>query len=220
METVTQKIEVQVHSRFNRLLATLILFIVLPPFLIDLEYLKYFILALLIFVVIGSTLVLFHNTKRRIISIAIAALTLWFAVENKSSILPYEIFKEIWIAIFFLATDRKIVLHIFKVQNVSVNVIVGAISAYLLLGIVGSILFTLIEIIYPNSFNVPDDYHSYYKMIYFSFVTLTTLGYGDITPQTPQAKSIVVLVTLTGQLYLAVLMAMLVGKFLSDQSKK
>ena len=84
----------------------------------------------------------------------------------------------------------------------------------------GSILFTLVEIIYPNSFNVPDDYHSYYKMIYFSFVTLTTLGYGDITPQTPQAKSIVVLVTLTGQLYLAVLMAMLVGKFLSDQSKK
>lgn len=219
METVTQKIEVQVHSRFNRLLATLILFIILPPFLYDQQYLKYFILALLILVVIGSTEVLFHNTKRPILRIAVAGITLWFGIDNESTNLAFEIIKQIWVTVFFLATVRKIVIYIFHVKNVSVNVIVGAISAYLLLGIASSILFTLIEIVYPNSFNVPDDYHSYYKMVYYSFVTMTTLGYGDITPQTPQAKSIALLVTLVGQLYLAVLMAMLVGKFLSDRTK-
>jgi len=220
MESVIKKIEVQVNSRFNGLLATLILFIVLPPYLYDQEYLKYFILALLILVVIGSTTVLFHNTKHRIAAFLIAAITIWFAIDSESLSIPFEILKEIWVAIFFLATIRKVILYIVRVKDVGEHVIVGAVSAYLLLGIVASVLFTLVGIIYPNSFNLADDYHSYYGMVYFSFVTMTTLGYGDITPQTPQAKSLAVLVSLVGQLYLAVLMAMLVGKFLSSKSKK
>jgi len=57
-----------------------------------------------------------------------------------------------------------------------------------------------------------EGFHDY---LYFSFVTLTTLGYGDITPVSSFAKSITILIAITGQLYLTILIAFLVGKFLS-----
>jgi len=54
-------------------------------------------------------------------------------------------------------------------------------------------------------------FHDY---IYFSLVTMTTLGYGDVTPVSSSAKSITIMIAVTGQLYLTILVAMLVGKFL------
>ncbi len=53
------------------------------------------------------------------------------------------------------------------------------------------------------------------EYLYFSFVTLTTLGYGDVTPVSHLARSMAVLIAVTGQLYMTILIAMLVGKFLS-----
>ena len=60
-------------------------------------------------------------------------------------------------------------------------------------------------------------FHDY---LYFSFVTVTTLGYGDITPANALAKSIVIVIAISGQLYLTVLVAMLVGKYLSIKQEK
>ena len=56
----------------------------------------------------------------------------------------------------------------------------------------------------------------FYGGLYFSFVTISTLGYGDISPLTPQGQAVAIFVAISGQLYLAILMAMLVGKFLKD----
>jgi hypothetical protein len=61
--------------------------------------------------------------------------------------------------------------------------------------------------------NTAVGFHDY---LYFSFVTLTTLGYGDITPVSAFAKSLTIFIAITGQLYLTILIAMLVGKYLSS----
>jgi voltage-gated potassium channel Kch len=212
-------IQWHVHDRFRYLLASLVLFIVLPPFLIDLPILKYAILLLLVLVILGCTMVLFDRSKRAIYSLLITAVIIWFSLEADSNYVPYEIFKLTATIVFFIATARKIVIYVLKVERVTPNVILGSIAAYVLLGLVAAVLFQLIEAVYPNSFNVPLGYENFYKMIYFSFVTMSTLGYGDITPQSPQAGAITILIAVSGQLYLAVLMAMLVGKFLHDQKK-
>lgn len=216
METVSQKIKVELFSRFNRLFASIVLFILLPPFLINGEYLKYAIYALLILVVITCTVVIFHNHKGYFWPLFITAITVWAVIDEQSIHPLYQLLREALVAAFFLVTVRKIILYILHIDKVNPAVIVGAISAYLLLGLVGAVLFNLTDLLYADSFNMPYEYESYYRMIYFSFVTLTTLGYGDITPISAQGKSVVLLVTLTGQLYLTVLMAMLVGKFLND----
>lgn len=73
----------------------------------------------------------------------------------------------------------------------------------------------------PNAYNGLDAATTQFQDIfYFTFVTLTTLGYGEITPQIPIAKSLAILISTSGQLYIAIIIAMLVGKFAGNQQNK
>ena len=91
----------------------------------------------------------------------------------------------------------------------------------MLLGLVSSLLFSITETISPNSFAISDQFgEGFYNYVYYSFVTLTTLGYGDITPITHQGKAISFTIAITGQLYIAIVIAMLVGKYLHTRVNK
>lgn len=127
--------------------------------------------------------------------------------------------------IFLIYITFSMVKHVSASKDVNSIMLLNAINSYLLIGIIGSFLFISIDVVYTNFFdlqhavnfnNIADpEFHDY---IYFSFVTLTTLGFGDITPDIPIAKSLTVSLSVLGQLYLTILVAMLVGKYLS-QSK-
>jgi len=100
------------------------------------------------------------------------------------------------------------------------NGILGAVCVYLLLGVLWSLLYGLIETAIPGSFNgvTLDHEGSHFNdLLYFSFVTLTTLGYGDISPAKDVARVFVYLEAIVGQFYLAVLVAGLVGSYLSEK---
>jgi hypothetical protein len=92
---------------------------------------------------------------------------------------------------------------------------------YLLAALMWAFVYTVIELVDPASFNIdlsrPQDYLLEFQ--YFSFVTITTLGYGDITPVTEVAKAITALEAVVGQLYLVVAVAWLVGMYVSKKSK-
>ena len=95
---------------------------------------------------------------------------------------------------------------------------VEAVNIYLLLGIAASLLFQSVYAFNPQAYHAPaEGLSGLSDFIYFSFVTLTTLGYGDITPASPLAHSLAILFSVTGQLYLTMIIAMLVGKFLSEK---
>lgn len=99
--------------------------------------------------------------------------------------------------------------------NITTQTIIGAFSGYILLGILGYFLFALIEIISPGSFSIGElTWEENKHLFYFSFITLTTIGYGDISPVSPLAQRTAVLLGLTGQFYLTVVIAFLVGKHL------
>jgi hypothetical protein len=87
----------------------------------------------------------------------------------------------------------------------------GAIAAYVLLGLTWSYAYTLVALCRPGAFSGVDGGDAPAPLIYFSFVTLTTLGYGDITPIHPVARSLAILEALTGQIYPAILLARLVA---------
>jgi hypothetical protein len=95
--------------------------------------------------------------------------------------------------------------------TIDMNRVHGAVCVYLLLGISWAILFGLVDR-FPgeDSFRGLDGAPGTY--LYFSFVTLTTLGYGDIVPLSPAARTLVALEATLGQLYLAILVAALVGR--------
>ena len=107
------------------------------------------------------------------------------------------------------------VVRIASSKKVGVLEFVEAINIYLLLGIVGSILFRIVYTNDANSFNYPGTLRETADFLYFSFVTISTLGYGDITPYDSFAKSLAIFLSVSGQLYLTMIIAMLVGKYLS-----
>jgi len=87
----------------------------------------------------------------------------------------------------------------------------GAIAVYLLLGFTWAQAYELVTIWQPEAFVGAVDVRGSQPLMYFSFVTLTTVGYGDIMPVHPLARALAVLEALTGQLYLAILLARLVS---------
>ena len=109
---------------------------------------------------------------------------------------------------------------VLKSTDVNREVIYTAILLYLLAALLWTFVYTLIEIVDPMSFNIelsqPKDYLSEFQ--YYSFVTITTLGYGDITPVTEVAKAFSVFEAVVGQIYLVVVVAWLVGMYVSKKS--
>lgn len=104
--------------------------------------------------------------------------------------------------------------------ELNTNRLVGVVCVYLLLGVIWALMYSLVELAAPGSFTGIDagvDAGWDSNWIYFSFVTLTTLGYGDITPVSSTARSLVYLQAIAGLFYMAVLVAGLVSAYISDK---
>lgn len=100
-------------------------------------------------------------------------------------------------------------------KRISKNVIYAAVDGYLLLGILGGFGFRILHFFYPKAFAMPTFLESKLDVFtYFSFVTLTGVGYGDITPQSPPSQAMALFLAISGQLYLAVVIGILIGKYL------
>lgn len=112
-------------------------------------------------------------------------------------------------------------------SRVSVDTIAGGISIYLLLGLLWTVLYAALETLRPGSFEWDGVSLTELKtthgvtglphLMYFSFTTLTTLGFGDITPETRGAQALTTLQALVGQLFLAIFIAALVGMHLAGR---
>jgi len=102
-------------------------------------------------------------------------------------------------------------------KGVDLNVVLSAITGYILIGFLFGILIYIMELLQPGNFSV--EKISYYNAEYFSFVTMSTLGYGDIVPITESGRAITIITTLAGQFYMVIVMGIIVGKFISDRNK-
>lgn len=124
--------------------------------------------------------------------------------------------------IFFVVLVGALIRQISTSPVVSKMVIMEAVTAYLLLGFAFGIMVlmadNLLQGAYSESFKRPDALGSHADIstaFYYAFVTYSTTGYGDITPRHPVTKSLAMLISISGQLYVAVILALLVGKFAS-----
>lgn len=121
--------------------------------------------------------------------------------------------------VFLLIVTAALIHQVAKTSSVSLSVIVGAIDGYLLLGIAGAGIALIIDGLSPGAFGFDPQVHvGISKYHYYSFITLATVGYGDITPAIPGAQFLSVALGVAGQLYIATIIAVLVGKYLSGRS--
>ena len=117
------------------------------------------------------------------------------------------------------------IFHIFsyirRQKEVTREVIFASVIIYLLMAVMWSDFYQMLETLAPGSFSMPDGpiQHKRILFVYFSLVTITTLGYGDMTPLTDRAAGLAAVEALIGQIYLVVMVAWLVGMYVSRRSK-
>ena len=125
-------------------------------------------------------------------------------------------------AVFFIFAIIQILIFVYTQKEVTRDLIAGAAIVYLLMALAWSFIFGVVESLDPGSFSIPDieGISTSQSFLYLSFVTITTLGYGDITPVTSLARSLCILEAVIGQLYLVVQVAWLVGVHVSQSMLK
>ena len=195
-----------------------IFFVPLIPVLY--HHIAYNILFTTIFI---AGILLISKNKTLIIAIGILAILLgWMSI-----VLNFEAIKSISKVInvvLFIFIVFDLVKQVSLAKMVSSKIILESINGYLLIGMVFSVLVAFMMSIDPASFSfdkinggsIPSEF-PFYQCIYYAFITLTTVGYGDVVPLTPPARSLAMLIGVTGQMYIAVVIALLVGKYISQK---
>lgn len=127
--------------------------------------------------------------------------------------------------VFFVLLSGLILLHVFRRSRINLHCILGAIAVYLHIGLIFALFNTLLARLIPGAFTMTDaltQEHTglFAKMVYYSFTTLTSVGFGDITPDHPLTQSVANLEAMTGQLFPAILLARLVSMEIESSRKK
>lgn len=122
--------------------------------------------------------------------------------------------------LFFLFLVASLISQVSSTSTVTAKVIVDSITGYFLLGLAFSLVVKMVSVYVPEAYNVSfsGDLHELLQdNIYYTFMTFTTTGYGDVVPTHPFSKSLAVLISVSGQLYVAIIIAMLIGKYASSK---
>lgn len=211
--------------RYKFLFAMLMLTLVVSPLLPE-ATLGAIAYELFIFFVLMSSLIAIASSKKvALVGLGLTASALVGGVLRHLIELPLmaDVLTRLSGAGVLALTTSLIVGHVGREQRVTGQMIFGAMSAYLLIGFIASALFGALSTVDPQTLNILSSAAGNYaalesSYLYFSFVTLTTLGYGDVAPVTPIARTLAALVAVTGQLFVAVLLARVVALYVSHST--
>lgn len=165
-----------------------------------------------------------HVTWSIVLATPAALLELYQIVDHSDSVMLASYAVE---TLFIGFVIVMIVVRLFREHAVTADLICASVCAYLLMGVLWAIWYSAAEVITAHSFNLPYQAAdgrsivrfggpSSFVAIYYSMVTMTTLGYGDIIPLSPVARSLAYLQAVVGQLYLTILVARLVGLHIAN----
>ena len=208
----TSLLHTYLRHRYATLFYVLLVTMLMAPILSALNFKGTSIESLLAACLLAATLPVGAVRKRPYLLMAIVAVWLMRLVTAR---LDHRALSEmtlgVWTLIGLLAAVAALRFAI-KATRVDSERLYAALSAYLLAGIYLGLLYWVLEQMKPGTFSFTGEF-SQASAIYFSFVTLATLGYGDIVPRADIARSIAIVEGVGGQLFLAVLVARLVSLY-------
>lgn len=209
----------RIQLKSTVLLGTLILLILLYPFFEGDTWARRFLAATTLWIIIGGLWELKNDRRWFLPAIVLAVPTgiaslFQFGSERHPMLLP-----SLEIPLFALLASN-LVVYTLRPGTITIDKLAAAISGYLMLAFTWASIYRLLDVVTPGSFAALNDRDlSIFDHLYFSVVTLTTLGYGDITPVTDRARSFVMLEAVVGTLYTVVLISRLVSTF-GDESQR
>ncbi|MDJ0537087.1 MAG: ion channel [Xenococcaceae cyanobacterium MO_207.B15] len=211
-----------IQNRYSQLLAIIILLFLLSP---TLEGTAGQIIISAIFLGTIIAIIRTFNLNKRffflLLMFAATSFTLDVYTKLQGNIERDKLFQlviQIIYCLFILAALVTINRKIFSEKKVSADTIKGGISVFFLIGIVWGLLYSMIYLLDPDAFSYSGEgLDSLDSMFYFSFTTLTTLGYGDITPVSNLARTLANLQAIAGMMYPSIFIARLVGLYTAQE---
>lgn len=178
-------------------------------------------LHLIVFVFSGINL--FYKDKRIVYRtvLSIGMLLLLGNMTNLLSGFDLQSYIPFLYILFFSWILIEVIRQIYKAEIINGKMLYAAISVLLLIGYMGFLLFSAIEDNHPDSFRgIYIGTNPSNNLFYFSYITMMTIGYGDITPITWTAKNAVMLIGLLGYIYSIFVVAIIISRFRDNRDKK
>ena len=211
-------LESMYKRRFESLFAALILFIFVPNFFSYTFRTEFVDPVVRSFLLISTYALVWKEARlrRRLVltTILILLIATWLVNQRPVPVLQYMYLS--LLILFFCHIALEVILQIYSQKEVDFQTIMSVLCGYLLLGVLGFFAFSIIHIHNAEAFNI--ERKAFDDLIYYTFITLTTIGYGDIAPHTLPAKSAAVILGIAGQFYTTVIIALIIGKFLQGKS--
>jgi hypothetical protein len=219
------KLRIPRFRRFTnvQLLIALALLFFFFPFVEEVKGGDIIVSILLSLVLLCAVLAVADRKRVLVIAIALAIPAIagrWIS-HFRPDLVPPPVFLTAGLVLiaFVVANLLRFVL---RAPSVNVEVLCASISAYLMLGLLWTVAYWLVDQLTPGAFafnaNVGRQSIRGFNAFYFSFVTLSTVGYGDITPVSKVARMLAAMEAMTGLLYVAVLIARLVSLYSTRES--
>ncbi len=206
-------------DRFLFLLISILCLLILDPIFKGFAGIR-ILMDIFITTILISAVYAVSKKKHIILTAALLGLPMFASIWTDNFVkVPSLILVGDFFGILFMAFIVIVILSfIFREQEVTSNTIYAAIVVYLLMAIMWAFVFSALESINPGSFAISEGQIEAGRplFIYYSFITITTLGYGDITPVTAPANAFSSIEAVTGQIYLVVLVARLVGMHIAQ----
>lgn len=211
---------------FRGLLFFLLLYIIVSPFLLPYPSLIVLIHGSLSVTLLMSVWAVQKQQNHRSFAMGLllpVLLLYWLGIYD---VIPFgRIGSYTCFALYFGLLVHSFSLQILKSPRITIDVIFATLCLYIIIGMFWAALYALLYEIDPGAYSGSllengADSSLLTTFIYFSMVTLTTLGYGDITPQTPGAGALCQAQAIIGQFYITVVVAWLVGNFVTDKKQK
>lgn len=153
-----------------------------------------------------------------LLSLILQLIALWLEFDIRGT---FEAQVQLYLGFFFFVSFL-LIHQIWRSSIVDGRVILGVIAGYMSLGLVAFFFFLSIELFQPNSYSGLPNQAVYSAQVvdaimYYAYVTLLTIGYGEIVPVSQLAQKAAIIVGLAGQLYLVILTAIIVGKYIEQR---
>jgi voltage-gated potassium channel len=212
------------ENKYLILLFALLAILLTSPFFQD-SHLARFYFSFLITLVLGAGLYADLEVKRiDYIELILGGFTLlltWldYFVPDIDAI---DLATQISYALYFLYFTIELVSKIIISNEISANLVYASIVGFLMLGLCGASFASLLEWSITDAYRLPENVnaHKFENFIYYSFVTITTVGYGDMLPIHPASKMLAILLCVSGHLYTTIVLAIIIGKFISGRPLK
>ncbi|MEB3166312.1 MAG: potassium channel family protein [Cyanobacteriota bacterium] len=223
---------VQLEPQFLPLLASVLLPVILLPLTVLPVWGGRWLLPLLLSVLVVQSLRALpsHGPNRRSRWLArlhrglggSVVLLIWvLAIEPVQRGFPVLRFPVLWLSgLFSLLAALRLVGVLARVPRVNPQVMAGAAAGYVYLGLTGGLIASALQVMVPGTFQLGETATGEMlvdRLTYFSFVVLAGLGLGDVVPHNPLGERFVILLSLSGTLYLVLLMGLLIGRFIATQ---